>query len=395
MSTRTLLNQELCDKLVQSASLIIGHNVLMTDDTGHVLACNDPSRVGSLHEASLEVIRSGQKAYHDSSAAKRLAGTRPGMTIPLFMNASVIGTIGITGSPQEISRFAMLIQKMSQIFLSFQSQQQTSAQLDYQRQSLLREIVTFDRRTRAPSAVYGTAYELGVDLNLPRVAILAEIQPPEESRGSPRESDLYRSHVQIAETSAQLFSHPQDFICFQSNTELVLLAFLPGIHRRSGVEHILQKCESLEQLLSQDGSHVRIGIGSPADSLESLRQSYEEASFALRILQSQVQPGSLLYIGDAILEQLAVLLPDPDCSELEALFFRPVFQSKNADEIAELVEHWCRSRFNFSRTAQSLHIHKSTLVYRFRRIQELYGLDLYDFDRVIALYLLNLKRRLS
>ena len=389
MTIKTVLDRELCEKLVQSTSLIIGHNVLMTDASGRVLASNDASRVGTLHEASIEVIKSGQKAYHDSSAAKRLIGTRPGMTIPIFLNADVIGTIGITGSPQEISRFALLIQRMSQIFLSFQSQQQTSAQIDSRKQSLLREIVTFDKRTRAPSAVYASAYELGIDLNLPRAAVLVEAVREGPVGDSPHPPSPAMDRL------TQLFHGSQDFVCSQGEGEYVVLAFLQGGARESSLEQLLQTCRQLEELLLQDGLHLRCGVGSAADSLETLRQSYENASFALRLLQSGVRQGSCLSIGEAVLERLAVHLPDQICSEIEESFFRPIFQSKNYEETMELIGHWCRLRFHFSQTAQALHIHKSTLVYRFHRIQELYGLDLYDFDRVIALYLLDLKRKLS
>ena len=135
------LNRGLCEKLVQSAALAIGHNVLITDERGCILSSSDKGREGSLHEASLEVIRTGQRAYHNNDSASKLAGTMPGMTIPLFMDTEVVGTIGITGSPQEISRYALLIQQMAQIFLTFQSQQQTSAQRASRRQELLRQII--------------------------------------------------------------------------------------------------------------------------------------------------------------------------------------------------------------------------------------------------------------
>lgn len=55
------LNKELCDKLVQSASLTINCNVLITDEQGYVISSNDLEREGTLHEASLEVVRSQHK----------------------------------------------------------------------------------------------------------------------------------------------------------------------------------------------------------------------------------------------------------------------------------------------------------------------------------------------
>ena len=389
LSGKKALDKELCDKLVQSASLTIGHNVLITDETGYVLSCNDNLREGTLHEASIEVVESGRKAYHDNSAAKRLRGTRPGMTIPLFVDTSVIGTVGITGSPQEISRYALLIQQMSQIFLAFQVQQQSSAQMDYRKQSLLRSIVASGNRTPHSSAVYDNAYEIGIDLNAPRVVILIEASTGGRDDHASEDPTLFRERAMTGLT--QLFDGARDFVCPQSDAEYVVMALLP----EGGVEEVMQNCQQLGEEMLREGLRPRIGVGSPANSLETLRLSYQNASFAVRVLQTQIRDTPCLSFDDVILEKLAAHLPGDICRETENDCFRSVMQSKNCEEIMRIVEHWCRLRFHFEGTAAALHIHKSTLAYRFRRIRELYDLDLYDFDRVMALYLLIVRRKLD
>ncbi len=386
------LDKGLCDKLVQSASLTIGHNVLITDEAGYVLSSNDKLREGTLHEASVDVVKTGEKIYHDSSAARRLKGTRPGMTIPLFVDSRIIGTIGITGSPQEISQYALLIQQMSQIFLDFQIQQRSSAQRGYQRQNLLREIVTFDNRTNHAPTVYNKAYEIGIDLNAPRVAILTETLS--DGPDGPSQEDLFLLKDRIVDKLAQFFNRTHDFVCPQSETEYVVLALLPEGIQESGMEEIMQKCRRLGDEAQEEGIRLQIGVGSFADSLETLRLSYRNAHFALRVLQAQLRGTTCLSIGDVVLEKLAVSLSEDICDEVESGFFGNILQAKKCDDIMQIVKQWCQLRFHFAQTAAALHIHKSTLSYRFQRIKELYGLDLYDFDRVIALYLLIVRHKL-
>ena len=161
------------------------------------------------------------------------------------------------------------------------------------------------------------------------------------------------------------------------------------------MESILHTCQEMEQELIQSGHPVLVGIGSMAGSLEGLRLSYENASFVLRILQAKIREDSCLSIADVMLEKLAANLPADVCEEAATTLFQNILHAPNYDEIITIIECWCRLRFQFTKTAEALHIHKSTLVYRFRRIQELYGLDLYDFDRVIALYLLDIRRKLK
>lgn len=55
MSTKRVLNEEFCQKLVQTASLAVGRDVLVTDEQGIILANSDRTRIGEVHEASLEL----------------------------------------------------------------------------------------------------------------------------------------------------------------------------------------------------------------------------------------------------------------------------------------------------------------------------------------------------
>lgn len=169
-----VLDKELCEKLVKAASLTIGCNVLVTDEKGYVYASNMKEREGTLHEGSLEVLESGKTTWHDEAAVRRLAGTMPGITIPLFIENQVIGTIGITGEPKTVADYAALVQQMTQVFMSFQRRQQTSAGMDIKLQNLVREIVQFDARIRHPQEIHNMAFELGADLELPRAVILIQ-----------------------------------------------------------------------------------------------------------------------------------------------------------------------------------------------------------------------------
>ena len=389
-SVRSLLNKELCDKLVQSSSLTIGCNVLITDDKGYVIASNHKERVGIFHEASLEVLETGREAYHDEAAARRLAGTRPGMTIPLLVEDRVVGTIGITGLPQEVSRYALLLQEMAAIFLSFQSRQQTSAQMDSRKQTLLRDILTFDRRIRQPQEVYAVAYGMGMDLNLPRAAVVIRLTPEAlDGMGLIALEAVGQKTRRIME---RFFPGAQDFVCPQSDAECVLLACLP---EDRGMDGLLTVCGNMEDALRGEGQRVRIGVGGPAEDLEGLRQSYEDACFALRVMQTGVRRETCLASRDLSLERLAAALPEEFCQDLAAECFDQILASPKRDEILELIDRWCRERFRFAKTAEALHIHKSTLVYRFQRVREICGLDLYDYERVTALFLLGIRRRLT
>ena len=380
-----VLDKELCEKLVQSSSLTIGCNVLVTDEKGIVYASNMKGREGTLHEASLEVIESGQTTWHDEAAARRLQGTMPGMTIPLIIENQVIGTIGITGDPKEVAGYAALVQQMTQVFMGFQRRQQESVGMDNRLQNLIREIIHFDERIKQPQEVHNMAYELGADLELPRAVILIQ-----KGSGTSLHTESEAGNTAVRDLVSRFFRLQQDFVCRRNEGEHLVLACLP----KEGVDGLIERCRHMEEELRKTGQ-FRTGIGTLANSLETLRESYENALFALRVMQTGVCHETCLAYRELSLEKLAASLPDDVCAAVRAEYPESLFQSPRFMEIMDIVDKWCRQSFHFTDTAKALHVHKSTLTYRFQRIRELYNLDLYDFKQVSPLFLLNIRNRLA
>lgn len=381
-----ILSEEFCQRLSQSAAAIIGHHVLVTDEHGVVLGSFDPSRVGSLHEASLDVIRTGRQIYHSTGEADQLNGTKPGTTIPLFIGNRVVGTIGITGAPEEISKYAMLIQQMAQTFLDFQERQRSSQYSDYEKLTLLHAITGEISEDEADS-VYNSAYKLGYDLNLPRVVLRVEMEPlnGQEQTG---ESPLSRKIIDYM--SKELFVHPQDFLCIQNSSEVVAMPLY--FEASGGMDVLRPKVQEILDAFGGECRTLRLGVGAPKDGALGLHASYEDASLALRVLNVRNLRHGYLTACDIFLEKLALDLDETVCGHVSSTLLRHIEESEEGERLLHLIYHWCQSHFNFSKTADALHIHKSTLVYRFRRAEELYGLDLHDFDKTMALYLVYLRR---
>src|SRR5438874_676423 len=94
-----VLTTGLAQEIAGETSGIIGFNVLITDRDGTVIGSGDRSRVGSFHEASVDVMRTQRPATHSAAQARALCGVRPGITLPIVLNGSALGTVGITGYP--------------------------------------------------------------------------------------------------------------------------------------------------------------------------------------------------------------------------------------------------------------------------------------------------------
>jgi len=62
-----LLN--LAIEFAKSTGALIGRNLIITDENGIVIGSDEPSRLSTLHEASLEVIKTGEPRSHDEDVA--------------------------------------------------------------------------------------------------------------------------------------------------------------------------------------------------------------------------------------------------------------------------------------------------------------------------------------
>lgn len=48
---------------------------------------------------------------------RRLQGVKAGMNLPLLFHDEVIGVIGITGEPENISRYGEILRKMTELLI--------------------------------------------------------------------------------------------------------------------------------------------------------------------------------------------------------------------------------------------------------------------------------------
>jgi carbohydrate diacid regulator len=120
--------------------------------------------VGTIHEASVAVVKSGVAASHNAEEAAVLVGVRPGITMPIVLDGAVIGTVGITGSPAQVVRLGRLVQRQTEILLRESMFQRTRLLRENRLTQLVRDIVEFDPRILDEQIIRATGVELGYDL---------------------------------------------------------------------------------------------------------------------------------------------------------------------------------------------------------------------------------------
>jgi carbohydrate diacid regulator len=376
-----MLTPELAQEIAGSITAAIGFNVLITDQRGQVIGSADPSRVGTVHEASLSVVRRRVEAWHDPKAARRLSGVRPGITLPLTLGQEVVGTVGITGDPAVVRPFGEIVRRQTEIIL----RQTALVRLELRREraveQLVADIASFRDGVVDAEPLRTHAGELGVNLDLPRAVVVVAVAPRPGV-----DTDPGQTPVRLA---MEVFRAAGDVVAPVGATALAVLADLVprgGAERAASALHELGDTlvRRVEQRL---GAESWVGIGAPASGLAELPRSYHEAWSALRIGRRML-PGVRVHdarefrVWDLLMGVAPRQRHDFRHAMLGALAAQRGWPELRRTLIA-FMEHGLR----LNETADALHIHRNTLLYRLKRISSATGADVRTARVAVALYL--------
>ena len=405
-SEAAVLSPSLAQEIAADTSAVIGFNVLITDDEGTVIGSGDSRRIGSFHEASVEVLRSKEAAEHNASQAQELRGVRPGVTLPLIMDGRAVGTVGITGTPAQVRRFGLVVKRQTEILLRESVSIRSGVLRDRVLEDLLADIAAYDERLVEPEFLVHRAAEAGLDLRLPRLAVCVQVSAGAQGTERVRARatrDVALLRPELLRAVREVFADPQDIVASTMPGWIGVLHRLPGGPRQrsgsgSGWSAAADPAawqRAAETVAARHGLTARIGVGEPAATIPGLRDSYQDACEALR-LGDRVAPGEpVSLIGRLRVHQILVaagyearslrlgpltadLRPQPDWRDLRATIIA-----------------WCECGFSLVGAAAALHIHRNTLVYRINKVERLTGRPLRDHRATLTLYLACLADQLD
>ena len=173
----------------------------------------------------------------------------------------------------------------------------------------------------------------------------------------------------------------QDFVISVNETDVAVIKQLPA-----GAEEDLDKlAKSMEDVLRSD-LHLKtvIGIGTVAEHLRYLADSYKEAQTAIDVGKVFDTEKSIINYENLGIGRLIYQLPTTLCD----IFLTEVFKKNTIDSLDQetlfTINKFFENNLNVSETSRKLFVHRNTLVYRLEKIKKLTGLDLRQFDHAIV-----------
>lgn len=376
-----MLSEALAQQIANEITDVIGFNVLITDASGTVVGSGDERRIGQFHEASVEVIRARRMIAHSAADVRDLVGSLPGVTIPLVIDGEVVGTIGLSGSPEQVEQFGLVVKRQTEILM--QEATRIGTRLTYERaaEELLRDICDWHRSTFTEAQIYRRAKGLGYDLRLPRAVVLIgyDRRTDDDTSGQPV------SHMVLRAVQAT----------FDSATDLVaplarqVIAVTTVVTTPTPVADaaLADRCRKIVSPAREPGWDTRVGIGSIAHGVEQLNLSSQDAYDALRLGAALDPRGQVHDIDRFRLHQAVSVIPAEIRDRLSRAVLGVLTSDNDWPHLQDTLIAWGESGFNSSRAAKRLHVHRNTLANRLDKIAGLLGRPLDEPGLGMTIYL--------
>lgn len=402
-----VLTPELAQEIAGDTTDIIGFNVLITDRDGVVIGSGERARVGTFHEASIDVVRTQRSATHTAAEARQMRGVRPGITLPIVIGDTAVGTVGITGSPVQVRRFGLVVKRQTEILLQESRLLRFRLMREQALDELVRDIAHFSADLGEPDLVAYRAAELGYDLAGWRVAVVVDITAAagpggvQVARADSNDSVEPTLRLSVLGTIRARVAGADDIVAAMPSNRFVVLhrirpAGPPGAAENGWRGALSASCSGLvEQIGRRHGLRATVGIGTAAATIAALHDSYQDASTAVRLGTRLPGRPAVNTIDELRIQQLlAATGKQPRARFVEALTTR-MRAENDWPALRETVLAWSESGFNLVRAANALQIHRNTLVYRLKRIARLTGRPDGDHRATLALYLACLAEQLD
>ena len=220
-----------------------------------------------------------------------------------------------------------------------------------------------------PGDIYIRAKELHFATDVPRAVFLVR--------------QLGNNDVATVDVLSGMFPDKlQDFVLSINESDVVIIKQITPATTAEDLEKLARSVE--DTLKNELFIKSVIGIGTVAEHLRSLADSYKEAQTAIDVGKVFDTEKSIINYENLGIGRLIYQLPTTLCE----IFLTEVFKKNSIDSLDQetlfTINKFFENNLNVSETSRKLFVHRNTLVYRLEKIKKLTGLDLRQFDHAIV-----------
>ncbi|WP_431028205.1 sugar diacid recognition domain-containing protein [Lysinibacillus sp. LZ02] len=350
--------QLIANRLLKELSPLMEAPLIISDHNGFIVAATDESRMNQFHEGVLTVIRDRTTLYISNTQAHSFQGARGEVLTLLSIDEIPLGVLGIEGPIVQVEPYIKIATKVAEMLI-----ERALMSEDYDPEAQLLELFLTELLggQLTKEAMQQQLKKLNVEDIYDRVALI--------------ELDVKTEAVVIRHLIHIQIIHPKLIMARWNVNQIVLL--IPKVSRgplQDALQLIHQKLAKLTQ------SHVKMGIGN-RHPFHLLSLSYQEANSALTICTKE---RAIVFEEDLKLELLLVESTKKHREEYIARVLGPIMHEP---ELMMNLDIWMSNDQSLKEVAEQLHIHKNTLKYRIKKIEQLLNVNLHNTADQATLYI--------
>ena len=367
------ISKSSAQQIVEEIGKLVRQNINLMDETGCIVASNDPERIGNFHEGAYQIItRHLKELYITPELERAIPMVRQGINLPIEVDGQVEGVIGITGAYDEVISYGQIVKKMAEILI---------------RERIILDAQRYDLRVRSrfledwilgeglssAQALSERGFAIGIDIRIPRRCLVLSVGHLERYTGTLEgQQFIERLEMAVSEFVARFQS---SIILRNAARQIVLLP-------RRSTEELTEICRELTaSIRAQFDTPLLVGIDGAA---EDIHAAYLQANRAWRAASHSKE--TIVSYGTLSTELLLDHIP----RKVKAEYLRKLYPGCSAAQLREftvLLEAYFAAEGSLNAAADAMFIHKNTLQYRLKRLAEISGMDVRKPSNAPALYM--------
>ncbi|CNF03039.1 sugar diacid recognition domain-containing protein [Yersinia nurmii] len=364
------LEETTARQIVQRAMSIIQYSVNVMNDKGIIIASGDPLRLNQRHEGAVLALMENRVVEIDCATAAKLKGVKPGINLPIIFHQQLVGVIGISGEPAQVRAYAELVRMAAELILEQAALlEQTQWEKRY-REELVSQLLAEHQQN---TSIGSMAAYLGLNLTLPRIALIIELNRPDH--------ESLRQLIDALDATGR--DHLVSMNGFNQLVMLKPLALAAGDKPSRPLNKQLQPF--VTQL--QARFDVRIFVGGQFPGVEGIRRSYLTARAAQGMAERLGLRHKTLYYNDYSLPALLGEFAGTWQAEELGTSWVQLCAADGKGVLRQTLQQYFDQNCDLSQSARQLHIHVNTLRYRLQKIEEITGLKINQLSSLLRLYI--------
>ncbi|MCC4046400.1 PucR family transcriptional regulator [Enterococcus gallinarum] len=324
------------------------YTIGLIDNYGKVISCSDEEKAGSLIDLSQQ-----NKDDH---------------FYKLTVEGKDYGYLWVNGQDDSLSIVANLLSESLKTRIIFEMNQEAARQSLSLEEQLIKALIT--TRNFRIDEVVRLSQELHIDGTKPRVAI----RIVKETAFDVQEVTDLKYKINEDETIYSLMA----------DNEIIMFKVIPKNLMELTVKEYLDSF--IHDLQEWGLSDCYFYVGSVQNKTRLFQSSYQHTMWLKENLA--MNGPKIVHFWDYVLNYLASRVPQQDITGLFD-YLNGVINKIDTAELISIARQLYINDYNLTQTAESLFLHKNTLVYKIKRFEELFHIDIRgSFQGKIQFYLL-------